>query len=194
MAETTSTSQITLRLPTVYAESNTLPGSTAPAPDWLAGRWYITHSSLPLWKDKRDVAIDYTLLPADASGVSKVEDTTSYRPLDSTTVKTIRGADTPRDGRHQGIYDWRGYGWLKVASSHWEILGHGEGEGGRQWMVTHFHKTLFTPEGIDIYKPVETQEAIKGKLRELGHEGFGKLVAALFEVRQELDEEMEGKT
>jgi hypothetical protein len=38
-----------------------------------------------------------------------------------------------------------------IASSHWEILGYGGEEGGDQWVVTYFAKTLFTPAGIDVY-------------------------------------------
>lgn len=55
--------------------------------------------------------------------------------------------DTP-DG--QGGWDWRGKGWLKVASSHWEVLGWGEREGER-WVVTWFAPSMFTPAGLDIY-------------------------------------------
>ena len=194
----TTPSPITLRLPTVYAAPSASTAShTVPSPEWIKGRWYITHSSLPLWKDKRDVALDYALLPPDSKGIVKIEDTTSYRPLSSTSAKIIRGVDTPQGGKHEGAYDWRGYGWLKVASSHWEILGHGDCGAGRQWMVTHFHKTLFTPEGIDIYSrekrglPAETLAEIRKALGGLEHQNFKKLVDALFEVRQELDQELE---
>ena len=191
---------IALRLPTVYASAAPASTHTSPAPDWLKGRWYVTHSSLPLWKDKRDVTIDYTLLPPTPAGVVRIEDTTSYRLLNATTIKTIRGADTPKDGEHKGAYDWRGYGWLKIASSHWEILGHGETKGGVQWLVTHFHKTLFTPEGIDVYArekrglPKELLGAVKDALKGLQHDNFKKLVADLFEVRHDMIDEMEHGT
>lgn len=58
-----------------------------------------------------------------------------------------------------GGWDWRGKGVIKVASSHWDILGWGvdhyaaeSGEDGveRLWMVTFFVKTVFTPAAIDI--------------------------------------------
>ena len=141
------------------------------------------------------MTINYELHPADSAGVQRIDDTTSYRPLNSDTVKTIRGADTPREGQHQGIYDWRGYGWLKIASSHWEILGHGELEEGKggQWLVTHFHKTIFTPEGIDVYSreksglSAEALEQITTALKGMEHEKFAKLVEALYEVRHDIE-------
>lgn len=61
-----------------------------------------------------------------------------------------------------------------IASSKWEILGFGDEEGGgNQWVVTHFAKTLFTPEGVDFYSrhgPLkeETVESIKAALANLG--------------------------
>jgi len=68
--------------------------------------------------------------------------------------KSIKGVDTP-DGH--GGWDWRGRGWLKIASSHWEVLGWGEryldGQEGKKerWVVTWFAPSLFTPAGLDIY-------------------------------------------
>ena len=61
--------------------------------------------------------------------------------------KSIKGIDTP-DG--DGAWNWRGRGWLKVASSHWEVLGWGEKD-GEKWVVTWFAPSLFTPAGLDIY-------------------------------------------
>lgn len=39
---------------------------------------------------------------------------------------------------------------MKIASSHWEVLGWGEKQGER-WVVTWFAPSLFTPAGLDIY-------------------------------------------
>ena len=61
--------------------------------------------------------------------------------------KSIKGIDTP-DG--DGAWNWRGKGWLKVASSHWEVLGWGQRD-GEGWVVTWFAPSLFTPAGLDIY-------------------------------------------
>lgn len=89
-------------------------------------------------------------------------------------------------------YNWRGKGWLMIASSQWEILGHGDEEGGgssNSWVVTYFAKTLFTPAGVDFYsrkgalKP-ETLESIKAGLEMLGGE-IGKLAREIFEVKMD---------
>lgn len=61
--------------------------------------------------------------------------------------RSIKGIDTS-DG--EGGWNWRGRGWLKVASSHWEVLGWGE-KGDERWVVTWFAPSLFTPAGLDIY-------------------------------------------
>lgn len=65
--------------------------------------------------------------------------------------KSVKGIDTP-DG--EGAWNWRGKGLLKIASSHWEVLGWGErdvlGEKER-WVVTWFAPSLFTPAGLDLY-------------------------------------------
>lgn len=76
--------------------------------------------------------------------------------------KSIKGIDTP-DG--DGAWNWRGKGWLKVASSHWEVLGWGEVEGER-WVVTWFAPSLFTPAGLDIYSSRKEglSEGLYGKI------------------------------
>lgn len=94
---------------------------------------------------------------------------------------------------------------MKIASSHWEILGYGrtatadreQGEGGvneeegderREWAVTYFAATVFSPAGIDIYSrerralPDWVVEGVKGALAGLEDEGVRKLGEELFEV------------
>ena len=39
---------------------------------------------------------------------------------------------------------------LRIASSHWEVLGWGE-KGGERWVVTWFAPSMFTPAGLDLY-------------------------------------------
>lgn len=98
-----------------------------------------------MWKSNRNVVITYTPAEADTGGI---HDLVSYQPLNSDKRKEIHGFDTP-DAEIPACYKWRGKGWLKVASSQWEILGYGNEEGG--WAVTYFQKTMFTPAGIDVY-------------------------------------------
>lgn len=113
-------------------------------------------------------------------------------------MKTVEGIDTPSPGAEGGEWDWRGKGWLRVASSHWEVLGagdlpdymegEGEREGGNQWVVTFFAKTLFTPAGIDVYSRRkegvgrEVVERIQEALGGSADEGVRRLAREVFEV------------
>lgn len=102
-----------------------------------------------MWKKSRNVAITYKLLPTSTpDGTPKIDDLVTYNGLTGDKVKSVSGTDTAAG---PGAWNWRGNGWLKIASSHWEVLGYGGQEGGEQWVVTYFAKTLFTPAGVDIY-------------------------------------------
>ncbi|KAL9001496.1 MAG: hypothetical protein Q9169_000071 [Polycauliona sp. 2 TL-2023] len=198
MAAQTTNPTIALRPPTTSTHLPQPPSFTAPTPEWLSGTWHVTHSTLPMWKSKRNVSITYTPLPAPSS---QIDDLVKYQTLTSTKEKTIEGIDTPAAGAKGGEWDWRGKGWLKVASSHWEVLGWGDlnpdptfGEDEKQetaenqWVVTYFAKTMFTPAGIDIYsrrKEGVGKELVEGIQKELGASGdeaISKLAEEVFEV------------
>ncbi|KAI4220516.1 MAG: hypothetical protein L6R36_007571 [Xanthoria steineri] len=194
---------ITLRPPTTSTHlPQQQPSFTAPTPQWLSGTWHVTHSTLPMWKSKRNVSITYTpLTEPSPSPTTKLDDLVQYQTLTSAKMKTVEGIDTPSSlGAEGGEWDWRGKGWLRVASSHWEVLGwgnlpdymggegEGEGEGGNQWVVTFFAKTLFTPAGIDVYsrrKEGVGREVVEGIQEALGgsaDEGVRRLAREVFEV------------
>lgn len=178
-----------------------------PSLDWLKGTWTVTHSTLPMWKTKRNVRITYTVLSnnpkhdATENTSNQLDDLVSYQTLDSDKVKQVHGIDTAA-GSEGGAWDWRGKGLLKIASSHWEILGWGNESGSvneatstadhveSQWAVTYFAKTLFTPAGIDVYSRTdkglseETLSAIKNTLQELKDPNIQKLAGELFEVKR----------
>ncbi|KAL4909153.1 hypothetical protein BDW74DRAFT_78042 [Aspergillus multicolor] len=141
-------SHLNIGLPQIHAnkESKCVP----PSNDFIIGTWHVTHSSLPLWKDKRNVNITYELLAPDSSGIVKIDDLVQYQAFGSDKIKSVHGVDTPSPD-NPGAWDWRGKGWLMIASSHWECLGFGQAVDDNQWIVTYFAKTLFTPAGIDIY-------------------------------------------
>ncbi|KAI0754113.1 hypothetical protein C8Q80DRAFT_1136993 [Daedaleopsis nitida] len=197
------------------------PEQPPPPPDWLAGKWHVTHSTLPMWRSKRNVSITYTALPNAGEAPPKIDDLVEYQALESLSgrgkVKSVHGVDTPVAGANGWAWDWRGKGWLVVASSRWEVLGYGdedeeevqvggdadsspspEGAAGapvpgpqRQWVVTYFAKTLFTPAGVDLYsrhpdglRP-ETVDAVKKALAGLADEGMRKLAEGLFEIQMD---------
>ncbi|KAF2853993.1 hypothetical protein T440DRAFT_296215 [Plenodomus tracheiphilus IPT5] len=203
----------TLRLPSTLSPKPTTPTPSLPPPTltWLSGPWNVTHSTLPMWKKSRNVRITYT--PLINTTPAHINDLVTYQSLSSETLKSIHGVDKPfniyhpgpatavetadatgADGAEQGEkaslgYNWRGKGWLMIASSKWEILGYGDEEGGNSWVVTYFAKTLFTPAGVDFYsrqgslRP-ETLESLKAGLAELGGE-VAKLAGEVFEVKMD---------
>ncbi|KAL3460476.1 hypothetical protein BJX64DRAFT_290295 [Aspergillus heterothallicus] len=179
-------SHLNIGLPQIYAnkENKCVP----PTNDFIIGTWHVTHSSLPLWKGKRNVNITYKLLPSIASGGPLIDDVVQYQTIDSDKIKSVHGVDTPSVG-NQGAWDWRGKGWLMIASSHWECLGFGHtSDGSNQWIVTYFAKTLFTPAGIDIYSrnkeglPQAMVDEILHALEGFGVEELTKLATDVFEI------------
>jgi hypothetical protein len=184
---------ITIRPPT-FSKAAALADFTLPTIPWLTESWHVTHSSLPMWKSKRNVQIRYTPLPPSSASVppdstDRLNDVVTYQSLSSTKLQTIGGVDTA-SGEGRGEWDWRGKGWLKIASSHWEVLGWGEEEAtGNKWVVTCFAKTLFTPAGVDLYSrdnsglEMETVVAIKKALTEVDDQDIRKMAGDLFEVK-----------
>jgi hypothetical protein len=213
-----------------------------PSLDWLAGKWNVTHSTLPMWKSKRNVTITYTPLPAAGAVPAKVDDLVQYEPVGPPWRKvqpsTVHGVDTALPEEKGWGWKWRGKGLLAIASSRWEVLGYGDeptpsatsavaadtavpktatsdapkiptqdtsktatedqktphAEDKRQWVVTYFASTLFTPAGIDVYsrhpdgvKP-ETLQEIKAALAKMEDPTFRRLAGTLFEVEMKRDE------
>jgi hypothetical protein len=112
-----------------------------------------------MWRSAQNVRITYKPLSSSSPGSSTpdVDDLVEYekRGTENGSVKSVEGIDKP-DPSHPGAWNWRGKGWLKFVSSHWEVLGWGErplaqGEGVERWVVTWFAPTLFTKEGVDFY-------------------------------------------
>lgn len=173
---------LVFRAPSV---SNVPPNANfkIPSVDFLHGTWHVTHSTLPMWKSNRNVRITYTPLP---NNPGKINDLVEYQSLTGEKLKSVRGIDTPNQ-TFPGSYDWRGKGWLKIASSHWEVLGYGVEEGG--WAVTYFAKTLFTPAGVDIYSKEKgglseaLLQRIKDELTRIEDGNFRKMMEGIFAVR-----------
>ena len=148
------TSDFSLHLPTKYAPKQSGPKLPIPAPslDFMTTTWSVTHSTLSMWRTARNVRITYKLLPAKPDLRPRLDDLVEYEPSNKPHRKTVHGIDTQADA---GGWNWRGKGLLRVAGSHWEVMGWGETrteEGVRErWVVTWFAPTMFTKEGIDVY-------------------------------------------
>ena len=220
----TSTSPITLRQPSTSSTTGG-DYVHPPTLSWLQGPWNVTHSTLPMWKKSRNVIIKYTPIPksGSAGGLGHVagthiDDEVTYQAVDKgkSNISTVRGVDkpfptgeptqptsatapppaTPSGEELASLgYNWRGKGWLMIASSKWEILGYGTEEStGNSWVVTYFAKTLFTPAGVDFYSGKRqlqpaTVEGIKEAIKGLGGD-VAKLGGEVFEVAY--DGEREG--
>lgn len=136
-----------------------------------------------MWKKNKNVIITYTALEAGA-----IDDLVEYNPIDSNKKKTVTGVDQP-DAKTKAAYNWRGKGWLKIASSHWQVLGHGEEEDG--WMVTFFDKSIFTPAGIDIYArrkgglSLALIQSIRREMKQISDQQFQKQADEIFEIKHE---------
>ncbi|KAH8089148.1 hypothetical protein HD553DRAFT_305260 [Filobasidium floriforme] len=122
--------------------------------DAFMGKWHVVWSTLPLWNDKKDVTITYKSLPSDGEK-RKFDDLVEYRKQSASSdsaPSTVLGVDTLNTSStsHGAAFDWRGKGWLMIATSHWQVLGYDPAP-EPQWAVTYFSKTLFTPAGVDIY-------------------------------------------
>lgn len=80
---------------------------------------------------------------------------------------------------------------MKIASSHWEILGYGKcAEEGTEWCVIWFEKTLFTPMGLDVLCNGKrlgngAVEGIKSALALSEHERVKTLAQELFAVKHD---------
>ncbi|KFY27159.1 hypothetical protein V491_00999 [Pseudogymnoascus sp. VKM F-3775] len=182
-----ATSSIKIRAPKERGAPSSPSSSTfVPPRDSITGTWHVTHSTLPMWKKARNVAITYAPLSEDAN--PKLDDIVTYQGLTGPGIKTVSGIDTPAG---DGAWSWRGKGWLMIASSHWQFLGYGGESEGEGWAVTYFKKTLFTPAGIDIYSrrkeglSAEIVQGITAALGENESEEIGELAKVLFEVKRD---------
>lgn len=184
---------VVLRVPSSVAGVASNPAGDAPSLDWMVGTWHVTHATLPMWKSKCNVRITYTALsPTGAAAHPRVDDLVEYQVPGNPKVKSVHGTSTSDPKENLGecwAWQWRGHGWLMIASSNWEILGYGEDD-GNAWVVTYFSKTLFTPAGIDVYSrssslPEPTLQKIKRALDGFEDPALKKLAGEIFEVAVE---------
>lgn len=189
---------ITVRPPT-FSSAKAPAEYQNPTIPWLSETWHVTHSTLPMWKSKKNVRIQYTPLDPTSSSIPKdqtdrIDDLVTYQSADATSdkISSIRGVDKAAVGDSRGEWDWRGKGWLMIASSHWEVLAWGEEAGsGNKYVVTMFAKTMFTPAGIDVYSQArtgvaaETLASIKEGLFNVDDSDVKKMARDLFAIKSD---------
>jgi len=163
----------------------------------LMGKWFVVASTLPLWKGKKNVTITYT--PIDGQPSTTFNDIVEYHSsksaLPTASKSTVKGVDRLDEaplftGKKSGAkWNWRGKGWLRIASSRWQLLGYHVGvEGEPEWAVTYFGKTLFTPAGLDVYArsgtalSKEMREAIIEAAKQCEDKTVASVAASFFDV------------
>ena len=131
------------------------PPYQAPRSDQLLGEWFIVLTSLPYWRDKRNIKVTYSASEPTAADAPTIYDTVTFQTLTSDKLKSVQGVNTSSQLGQLGGWDWRGTGWVKVVSNHWDVLGHNaiSPEDGQkiEWFVIHTKKSFFTPAAIHIY-------------------------------------------
>ncbi len=108
------------------------------------GSWYINMTNFPMWLkgNKSNPTLNYKV--GERDGVMGLEDEVRY--TENGKSKSIKGFDKPLDDKCTS-YIWRGNGLLWLLNSKWDLVYIDK---KKQIAITHFEKTLFTPEGIDV--------------------------------------------
>ncbi|KAJ7727825.1 hypothetical protein DFH07DRAFT_851517 [Mycena maculata] len=158
------------------------PGSdleNVPYADFL-GTWHVVASTLPLWKNKKNVAITYSTIPG--APATTFDDLVTYEmrfAKQGSTPSTVKGVDKLEVGA-AGRWKWRGKGLLMIATSRWQLLGFhvsppnlNAQSDEPEWVVTYFASTLFTPAGLDIYS--RTKDGLSDGFIETMIEELGSL-------------------
>ncbi|KAF3162468.1 hypothetical protein TWF225_007774 [Orbilia oligospora] len=195
------------RAPNTPFPSSSLPPLT---PTALLKTWWVTTSTLPMWKSAKNIRITYTSIPS----TKNIDDIIHYNPrngppaTNSTpeeaaklVTKSIHGVDYPLSENEGDLtYKWRGKGLLFIATSRWQVVGYGGrdvrivvGEGGEEvlegveWVVTYFEKSLFTPAGVDVM--TVAREGVDGETLGVIGEGLkgiggvlGELWGGIFDI------------
>jgi len=186
------TSSISLRIPAHFSSSEKSSSSKAtsiPAIDEIAGSWFLTRTSVPFWKDKRNVVVTFTKVESN-NHFATLDNITTYQTLSSDKVKTVHGIDTPAQGE-PAFYDWRGCGWLRIASSRWEIVGYGVTDDDGAWLLVYSHAFIFTSSGLILYSRKknglleDVWASIQAALGELQVEAITDLAGNMFQVKSD---------
>ncbi|KAJ7492474.1 hypothetical protein FB451DRAFT_1022016, partial [Mycena latifolia] len=122
----------------------------------LLGTWHVVASTLPLWKNKKNVAITYSAMAGEPA--TTFDDLVTYQMRSAkagAAPSTVKGIDRLEEGA-AGRWKWKRL--LMIATSKWQLLGFrvssttADSESHEpEWVVTYFASTLFTPAGLDIY-------------------------------------------
>ncbi|KAG8988742.1 histidinolphosphatase [Tulasnella sp. JGI-2019a] len=181
----------------------------------LMERWAVMASTLPLWKDRKNVMISYSQIddkPINETFRDTIQFNFSEKAGPGKEPTTVEGVDTlqmiePGDEGSaaesetkagNGVrYKWKGSGIMAVSPpAQWQVLGfflaNDPNRSNEDWVVTYFGKTLATPAGLDIY--VRNPKAFDiSKVRRLinacqqnGDETVRRCAEGFFEIPRDL--------
>lgn len=132
----------------------------------LEGKWFVIRSNFPMWLkgNKINPSFQYSIITKRKNPVLLDE----VRYQKKSKSKSIVGYDKPVNAQNTSFV-WRGKGILGGVKSKWSILYL---EPTQKWMIIHFKKTAFTPEGYDVISKAKnvdlnTDQDILNKLKEL---------------------------
>lgn len=124
----------------------------------LEGKWFINQSNFPMWTKGKKTNPTFNYKKAEADQKWVLMDEVQYNKKDKS--KTIRGIDYPKNEENT-TFVWRGHGILRLLKSKWEIIYY---DNTNQYMIIHFRRTLFTPEGYDV---VSRSKTLSGDLKSI---------------------------
>ncbi len=132
----------------------------------LEGKWFVIRSNFPMWLKGNKINPSFSYTVTNKRNDTVLLDEVQYQK--KSKWKSIVGYDKPADEQNRSFI-WRGKGILAGVKSKWNILFHDPKE---QWMIIHFKKTLFTPEGYDVISKSKnmdevTRQKVSDKLKEL---------------------------
>ncbi len=119
----------------------------------LEGQWFVVRSNFPMWVKGNKINPSFNYIVTTKRGKEVLLDEVVYAK--QTKSKNIVGYDKPVDENNRSFV-WRGKGILFFLKSRWDIV-YLDKDG--KWMIIHFRKTLFTPEGYDVISRSKKMDA-----------------------------------
>lgn len=149
----------------------------------LIGTWFVCASNFPMWTSGGKMHPTFNYHLTEKKGQVVLHDEVKF--VKKGKSKSIVGYDY-QDAEDPSKFRWRGKGWLAIAKSNWQVVLK---DPHKNWVVIHFSKTLFTPEGVDIIcrqpelKAAEIEEI---KIQMLEHPLLRGQVAGLKSIEQKV--------
>jgi lipocalin len=114
------------------------------------GTWYIHLTNFPQWlKEKnQNPTLNYSI--GKRNDKKGLNDLVKYER--NGKQKTISGFDFPLDSTNTQ-FNWKGKGILSLVGSKWWVVAYNS---EKQWMITQFENTLFSPAGVDVISKSKT--------------------------------------